>query len=120
MLRGEPFTERCDVYSFGVVLWELLLRQRPYSDHEVPVYLLMVNIGSGALKLPEVPVEVATPGLRKLVSSCLSFGAADRPDFREVLHVLEIEYKALRASNTRAQERHQTAAAAPGKSSNAL
>lgn len=62
MLRGEPYTERCDVYSFGVVLWELLLRQRPYSDAEVPVFLLMVNIGNGTLCLPEVPVESATPG----------------------------------------------------------
>ena len=62
MLRGEPYTERCDVYSFGVVLWELLLRQRPYSDAEVPVFLLMVNIGNGTLSLPEVPVESATPG----------------------------------------------------------
>lgn len=62
VLRGEPYTERCDVYSFGVVLWELLLRQRPYSDAEVPVFLLMVNIGNGTLSLPEVPVESATPG----------------------------------------------------------
>jgi serine/threonine protein kinase len=62
VLRGEPYTERCDVYSFGVVLWELLLRQRPYSDAEVPVFLLMVNIGNGTLSLPEVPVESATAG----------------------------------------------------------
>lgn len=62
VLRGEPYTERCDVYSFGVVLWELLLRQRPYSDAEVPVFLLMVNIGNGTLSLPEVPVDSATPG----------------------------------------------------------
>ena len=62
MLRGEPYTERCDVYSFGVVLWELLLRQRPYSDAEVPVFLLMVNIGNGTLSLPPVQVEAATPG----------------------------------------------------------
>lgn len=62
VLRGEPYTERCDIYSFGVVLWELLLRQRPYSDAEVPVFLLMVNIGNGTLTLPDVPVEAATPG----------------------------------------------------------
>lgn len=62
VLRGEPYTEKCDVYSFGVVLWELLLRQRPYSDAEVPVFLLMVNIGNGTLTLPEVPVESATTG----------------------------------------------------------
>lgn len=97
MLRGEPYTERCDVYSFGVVLWELLLRQRPYSDAEVPVFLLMVNIGNGTLMLPEVPMESATPGLVELVNHCLAFSAADRPEFREVLAALEGEYRALRA-----------------------
>lgn len=72
VLRGEPYTERCDVYSFGVVLWELLLRQRPYSDAEVPVFLLMVNIGNGTLALPEVPFEAATPGAHVKLHICTS------------------------------------------------
>jgi hypothetical protein len=32
-----------------------------------------------------------------LVNHCLSFAACDRPEFREVLAVLEAEYRALRA-----------------------
>eukprot|EP00878_Enallax_costatus_P027006 GHUV01029026.1.p2 GENE.GHUV01029026.1~~GHUV01029026.1.p2 ORF type:complete len:156 (-),score=67.16 GHUV01029026.1:27-494(-) len=111
VLRGEPFTERCDVYSFGVVLWELLLRQRPYSDHDVPVFLLMVNIGNGSLNLPDVPAEAATPRLCELVDRCLAFSAADRPDFKEVLQVLEAEYRALRAQPKR-QQQHQRQEAA--------
>jgi serine/threonine protein kinase len=79
VLRGEPYTERCDVYSFGVVLWELLLRQRPYSDAEVPVFLLMVNIGNGTLMLPEVPVESATPGAWEGQQRC---AAAEAPSNR--------------------------------------
>eukprot|EP00775_Hariotina_reticulata_P012952 gene12952-13081_t len=85
VLRGEPYTERCDVYSFGVVLWELLLRERPYSDTDVPIFLLMVNIGNGSLRLPEVPEDMATPGLVELVERCLAFLPADRPDFLEVI-----------------------------------
>lgn len=76
VLRGEPYTERCDVYSFGVVLWELLLRQRPYSDAEVPVFLLMVNIGNGTLSLPEVPVEAATPGADQPLCWLLALSAS--------------------------------------------
>ncbi|WIA11994.1 hypothetical protein OEZ85_012075 [Tetradesmus obliquus] len=98
VLRGEPYTERCDVYSFGVVLHELLTRQRPYADQDVPVFLLMVNIGNGSLSLPELPAEVATPGLIELTGRCLAFHAVDRPDFREVLSLLEGEYRGLRAA----------------------
>jgi serine/threonine protein kinase len=111
VLRGEPYTERCDVYSFGVVLHELLTRQRPYADQDVPVFLLMVNIGNGTLCLPELPAEVATPGLIELTERCLAFSAADRPDFREVLSQLEGEYRGLRA--TQQKQPRQQAAAAP-------
>jgi hypothetical protein len=98
------------VYSFGVVLHELLTRQRPYADQDVPVFLLMVNIGNGTLSLPELPSEVATSGLIELTEHCLAFSAADRPDFREVLSQLEGEYRGLRAAQQR-QPRQQQAAA---------
>jgi serine/threonine protein kinase len=110
VLRGEPYTERCDVYSFGVVLHELLTRQRPYADQDVPVFLLMVNIGNGTLCLPELPAEVATPGLIELTERCLAFGAADRPDFREVLSQLEGEYRGLRAMQQKQPRQQATAA----------
>jgi serine/threonine protein kinase len=109
VLRGEPYTERCDVYSFGVVLHELLTRQRPYADQDVPVFLLMVNIGNGSLSLPELPAEVGTPGLIELTGRCLAFSAADRPDFREVLSLLEAEYRGLRAAQQK-QPRQQAGA----------
>ncbi|KAF6254693.1 kinase-like domain-containing protein, partial [Scenedesmus sp. NREL 46B-D3] len=111
VLRGEPYTERCDVYSFGVVLHELLTRQRPYADQDVPVFLLMVNIGNGSLSLPDLPAEAATPGLIQLTGRCLAFSAADRPDFREVLSQLEGEYRSLRAAQQK-QPRQQAAASA--------
>jgi hypothetical protein len=97
VLRGEPFTEKCDVWSFGVVLWELLTRTRPYSDMDVPVYLLMVNVGNGSLRLPPVAPEEASPGLCQLVEDCLAPAPAERPAFMDVLTLLEAEYRAARA-----------------------
>lgn len=43
-----------------------------------------------------LPVVRAT-GLVELVNRCLAFSANDRPEFREVLTLLEGEYRALRA-----------------------
>ena len=98
VLRGESYSEKCDIWSFGVVLWELLMRERPYSDADVPVFLMVVNIGNGSLRLPEVSEEAATPGLLKLLEGCLAFGPEERPSFLDILLRLEQEYKGVRAA----------------------
>eukprot|EP00198_Chlamydomonas_reinhardtii_P011501 XP_001700838.1 predicted protein [Chlamydomonas reinhardtii] len=41
VLRGEPYTEKCDIWSYAILLWELIHRQRPYADADVPIYILM-------------------------------------------------------------------------------
>ena len=47
-------------------------------------------------------------GLVELVNRCLAFSAADRPEFREVLALLESEYRALRARQPpRPQQKQQ-------------
>jgi hypothetical protein len=107
------------VYSFGVVLWELLTRQRPYADMDVPVYLLMVNVGNGSLRLPPVPEADASRGLVALVERCLGQAPAERPAFMEILPVLEAEYRAARArigssgGGAATPGRSESAAAAP-------
>lgn len=42
-------------------------------------------------------LDLSPAGLVELVNRCLSFSATDRPEFREVLPILEAEYRALRA-----------------------
>lgn len=96
VLRGEPYTEKCDVWSYGVLLWELLHRQRPYADTDVPIFILMFSLGNGSLRLPPVREELATPGLARLTERCMAWHPTDRPSFREILHALEAEYKVVR------------------------
>lgn len=67
--------------------------RRPYADADVPVYILMMSLGNGSLKLPPLREEATTPGLVRLVERCMAWLPADRPSFREVLHMLENEYK---------------------------
>jgi hypothetical protein len=56
------------MWSYSVLLWEILHRQRPYADLDTPVYLLMMQVGSGRLRLPPVRVEEATPVSRQRAS----------------------------------------------------
>ena len=54
--KGKQFTEKADVYALGIIMWELLVRQMPYSldleiDHLVKEYIL-----SGGR--PKIPPEI--------------------------------------------------------------
>ena len=95
-----PYLAILSPFSFGVVLWELLTRQRPYADADVPVFLLMMSLGNGTLALPPLREEAiggpAASGLARLCERCMQAVAGDRPSFREVLHLLEQEHKCLR------------------------
>jgi hypothetical protein len=60
------------------------------------VYILMMAVGAGSMRLPPVREEVASPGLVRLVERCMAWQPTDRPSFREILHALENEYKTAR------------------------
>ena len=48
------------------------MRQRPYADADVPVFLLMMSLGNGSLTLPPLRDELAVPaGLARLCERCL-------------------------------------------------
>lgn len=47
MFLGSTYTEKCDVFSWGIILWEVLSRQKPFSDIGWSAYRIMwaVHIG---------------------------------------------------------------------------
>eukprot|EP00955_Chlamydomonas_euryale_P032724 344173-Chlamydomonas_euryale.AAC.1 len=86
----------CDVWSYGVVLWELFNRQRPYADTDLPIFLLMMSLANGSLRLPPLRPDATSPGLVRLVERCLAWEPTERPSFREVLRLLEAEHRVVR------------------------
>ena len=76
--------------------WELFNRQRPFADCDIPIYLLMISLGNGQLKLPPLSEAVSSPGLVRLWERCMAWNPQDRPSYREILHALENEYKVVR------------------------
>lgn len=78
LLTSPPLPPTLFPCSFGVVLWELLMRQRPYADADVPVFLLMMSLGNGSLTLPPLREDLAgagTAGLARLCERCLQASA---------------------------------------------
>ena len=76
-----------DVYSFGVVLWELSSLQKPTEQFKMKKGFRRNRLNYSFR--PSV-TNIPSRALRKLIQECWSFRSADRPEFRHILHVLEM------------------------------
>lgn len=47
IVAGSNYTEKCDVFSWGVILWEVLSRQKPFSDIGGSAYRIMWAVHKG-------------------------------------------------------------------------
>jgi hypothetical protein len=86
MALGLGFDVTADVYSFGVVLWELSSLQKPYEQ-----FKMKRGLRRNRLKYSFRPSLASIPciSLQKLITECWSFRPSDRPDFRQILTILE-------------------------------
>lgn len=78
-------TGKSDVYSYGMLLWEMLTGQIPF-DNFSPVQAA-VGVAVHGLR-PTIPEGTFEP-LKSLMEQCWSRDPLDRPEFSEVLEVLD-------------------------------
>ena len=76
------YDEKCDVFSWGIILWEVLARQRPFSDISGPAYCLMWAIHNG--QRPPL-LQNCPESLEKLMSSCWHSEPNHRPSMSEIV-----------------------------------
>ena len=87
-LKREPYTDKSDVYSLGVVLWELLTLQLPWGESDT-MQIMMAVLMKKQLEFPDVQTLPALlRPYHKLVASCLSLSADDRPTSQQVCQAL--------------------------------
>lgn len=85
VLRAEHYSTKADVYSFGVVCWELLAGRPPYEHLSALQVLQYVTQGRVRLWCPRgAPRELV-----ELVDLCLSDSADARPEFTEIVTLLD-------------------------------
>ncbi|CAD5231619.1 unnamed protein product [Bursaphelenchus xylophilus] len=89
MKEPNPYSTKSDIYSYGVVLYELLSGKLPYEHIENRDQILFC-VGSGILRPNAEDIQHYAPTLLKnLFESCVSFKPERRPEFREVLKLLD-------------------------------
>ncbi|XP_074569891.1 serine/threonine-protein kinase STY46-like [Curcuma longa] len=85
VIQHKPYDHKADIFSFGIVIWELLTAKLPYQ------YLTPIQAAVGVVQQGLRPTIPNThPKLAKLLERCWKQDPADRPDFSEILEILQL------------------------------
>ncbi|KAL2610900.1 hypothetical protein R1flu_022592 [Riccia fluitans] len=90
-MESNTVTGKSDVYSYGMLLWEMLTGQQPYVSCSPTQAALGVSIHG---MRPNIPDSTFLP-LKYLIEQCWASDPLDRPDFSEVLEVLDMATQEL-------------------------
>ncbi|XP_072959358.1 uncharacterized protein [Typha angustifolia] len=85
MIKYKPYGHKVDVYSFGLLLWEMVTGRIPYEEM-TPVQAAFAVVDKNMR--PVVPRECPAP-LRALIEQCWSLHPEKRPEFWQIVKVLE-------------------------------
>ncbi|KAL1222059.1 Serine/threonine/tyrosine-protein kinase HT1 [Cardamine amara subsp. amara] len=85
VIRRIPHGRKCDVYSFGLVLWEMVAGAVPYEEM-TPVQAAFAVMHKNIR--PVIPKNCQAP-MKELIEQCWSLQTDKRPEFWQIVKVLE-------------------------------
>ncbi|GAV74330.1 Pkinase_Tyr domain-containing protein [Cephalotus follicularis] len=85
MIKHKYYGQKVDVYSFGLILWEMVAGTIPYEDMN-PIQAAFAVVNKNLR--PPIPGN-CPPALRALIEQCWLFQPEKRPEFWQVVKVLE-------------------------------
>ncbi|EOA23832.1 hypothetical protein CARUB_v10017047mg [Capsella rubella] len=91
VIRRIPHGRKCDVYSFGLILWEMVAGAVPYEEM-TPVQAAFAVMHKNAR--PVIPTDCPA-AMKELIELCWSLQTDKRPEFWQIVKVLEQFKKSL-------------------------
>ncbi|KAK7252150.1 hypothetical protein RIF29_35906 [Crotalaria pallida] len=85
MIKRKSYGRKVDVYSFGLILWEMLTGTIPYEDM-TPIQAAFAVVNKNLR--PVIPVN-CPPAMGALIEQCWSLNPDKRPEFWQIVKVLE-------------------------------
>ncbi len=86
--NSDNFDEKVDVYSFGIIIWEFYARIQPYKDMNVSQIINYVCNENGRPDCDLIKIEEIPKGILELMKKCWDKDPNARPDFEEILEIL--------------------------------
>ncbi|KAL5575403.1 hypothetical protein UlMin_017102 [Ulmus minor] len=85
MIKKKSYGRKVDVYSFGLILWEMVAGTIPYEDMN-PIQAAFAVVNKNLR--PVIPSDCPA-AMRALIEQCWSLQPDKRPEFWQVVKVLE-------------------------------
>ncbi|CAN4116610.1 unnamed protein product [Withania somnifera] len=85
MIKRKSYGRKVDVYGFGLILWEMVAGTIPYEDM-TPVQAAYAVANKNTR--PPIPGD-CPPAMRTLIEQCWSLQPEKRPEFCQIVKVLE-------------------------------
>ncbi|KAG6535367.1 hypothetical protein ZIOFF_000333 [Zingiber officinale] len=96
MIKHKPYGRKVDVYSFGLLLWEMATGKIPYEEM-TPIQAAFAVVDKNLR--PPIPTNCPPP-LKVLIEQCWSILPEKRPEFWQIVKVLEQFEAALSQDGT--------------------
>lgn len=86
MIKGTAYNRKVDVYSFGLLLWEMVTGRIPYENLN-PMQVAYTVLHNKTK--PTMPADCPMAALAPLIEECCAYQPDKRPDFWQIVKILE-------------------------------